>query len=203
MKRNLLILGATLLLLLTMATAQRRGGGAGMPAGQSGQHGAAGQHGQMGTGTGMGTGIGTHDQQRLRIHATDQQRQQLRDCTQSADQLRTRTRDMARQSKKSAITPEQAKQWREQLRHEVRVMNQNHEQFMAGLSQEQKAASQLTLQQMEQSRNRLLKASELLENELIAPELQSDRIREQARETERAAHQLRKHQTDLVAQLTQ
>lgn len=74
---------------------------------------------------------------------------------------------------------------------------------MAGLSQEQKAASQLTLQQMEQSRNRLLKASELLENELIAPELQSDRIREQARETERAVHQLRKYQTDLVAQLTQ
>lgn len=126
MKRNLLILGATLLLLLTMATAQRRGGGAGMPGGQSGQHGAAGQHGQMGTGTGMGT-VGTHDQQRLRIHATDQQRQQLRDCTQSADQLRTRTRDMTWQSKKSAITPEQAKQWREQLRNEVRVMNQNHE----------------------------------------------------------------------------
>lgn len=199
MKRKILILGSAMLLIVSISAAQRRGGNSGMGAGQQGQHGAPAQMGQRQQ---MGGAMGTRDQQGLRIHASDQQRKQLRDCSQSADRIRKRTRDMSRQSG-AALAPEQAKQWRAQLRNEVQAMNQQQEQLMAGLSEEQKAASRQTIQQMEQSRTQLRDLAEALDNELIAPELQQDRIREHARDTEHAAAQLKKHQNQLAAELNQ
>lgn len=187
-------LGATLLILITSSAAQRHGGNAGTP-GLSGQRAGSQQgQGQMGTG-------GARDEQRLRIHATDQQRQQLRDCTQSADRIRNRARDMARLSKNATITPKQAQQWREQLQNELQSITRNQEQLMAGLSEEQRIASQQNIEQMEQARTQLLRLAELLDDELIAPELQQNRIREQARDAERAADQLKNHQNELAAQL--
>lgn len=195
MKRKIFILGAALLLLVTVSAAQRRGN-AGMAGSQSGQHGATGKQGQRQ----MGSGLGTRDEQRLRIHATDQQRQQLRDCTKSADRIRTRAREITRQFRNASVTPAQAMQWREQLRNDLQAMNENYELFMNDLSEEQQLAAQQTIEQIEQSRTQLLEFAELLDNELIAPELQHDRIRDQAQDTERAADQLKKHQTELAVQ---
>jgi hypothetical protein len=200
MKYKFLVLGATIFLLIADSTAQRKGGGnAGPPAGQSRQQGAAGQQSQMGN----GAGSGMQDQQQLRLHASDQQRQQLRDCTQTADQVRNRTRDILRQSKNTGIATEQRKQWQEQLRNEIQTLNRNQEQLITGLSEEQRTISQKTIQQMETSRNRLLEVSEILGNALVAPELNQDRIQEQARATERAANELKKQQSQLAAQLNQ
>jgi hypothetical protein len=197
MKYKVLAIAIALLLLAATSVAQRRGSGnAGMQGAQSAQRGSGGQ--MRGSGSGMGSG----DQQRLRIHATDQQRLQLKSCTQSADRIRIRTRQMSRLNSGSPMTPEQARQFREQLRSEVQAMNQNHEQLMADLSEEQRLASRQTIAEMERSRTRLMNVSEMLDNELVAPELNQERIREQARETERAATQLKDRQSELSAQLS-
>jgi len=168
-----------------------------MGGGQSGHKGSAVQHGQAG----MGAGTEMREQQRARIHASDQQRQQLHDCNQAADRIRTQSRDMMRQSKNSTMTPTQVNQWREQLQNQIKEMNRNHEQLMSGLSEEQKNASRHAIQEIEQARAQLMQTTERLNNQLAAPELNRDRIGDEAHEAERAASQLKKRQSEFAAQL--
>lgn len=196
MKQKLLVLSVALLLLGSNAFAQRRGS-SGMQGGQSGQgqRGSGAQPGQ-GQPADSGSGTGGGDQQRIRIHATDRQQQQLKSCTQSTERIRTRTREMSRLGK-GTLTAEQAQVWREQIQNELQTMNQNYDDLMASLTEEQKSASQDKVKKVEESRSQLLEVADLLEDELIAPELDQNEVQEKARKTEKAAAKLKKTQTEL------
>lgn len=195
MKCRMLVLGAALL-LVTSSVAQRRGT-SGAPGGQSGTRASGSKI------DGSETGAGGGSQQQLRIDANATPRQQLKNCRKSADRIRTRSHEMSRLASGKRLTPDQAHQWREQIRSEVRTINQNQEQLMAELPEGQKLATQETAQQMEQSRSQLERLAELLDNELITEELDQEQVRERASETERAATQLKQSQAEFLKQLAQ
>jgi chromosome segregation ATPase len=160
------------------------GSQAGMQAGQRGNQGA-----------------GMQTRQRLRIHATDQQRAQYRTCTQSLDRLRTRIRDMNRIMNSAAFNKQQALQAREQLRNELRTMQQEHDRWVAGLDDEQKAAVSEQLQQMSRTRQPLEDWSEALGFELEQESVDSAAVRDQLRKLDKATRQLQQQQRDVASDL--
>lgn len=200
MRQRALVIFTMCFLLIGTVFAQRGAGAAGMQGTGQGQGTQQQNRGQMGSpGAGMGKqGSGMGTQSRMRVQATDQQRQRVKSCTQSTERIRQRTRQMSKAAKSGTITAEQAKLWQEELQNEIQLMNQEQEELMASLTEEQKTAAQNTLKEMDKSKIGLLKSVELLDNELIAPELNREKIRDRARETERAANELKKDQIDLA-----
>ncbi len=197
MRRGSIITVATLVFsLAAFGQGRPQGGGA---------HGTGGMGGQRSMGSQQGSMAGQQDrmrdQQQQRIHATTQQRQQIRDCTQSTSRLRKQVRDMSRLKAGGAVNAAQAKQWREQLRNEIRNMNQEQERMVSGLSPEQRAATQNQVQQMEQSRERLQKMSDSLGLALEEDAVSGDKVREQARDLQTELDRLRDQQRDFENQL--
>lgn len=202
MRRGSIITVATLVFsLAAFGQGRPQGGGARGTGGMGGQRGMGSQQGSMGQGSMAGQQDRMRDQQQQRIHATTQQRQQIRDCTQSTSRLRKQVRDMSRVKAGSNIGADQAKQWREQLRNEIRNMNQEQERLVSGLSPEQRAATQNQVQQMEQSRERLQKMSDALNLALEEDAVSGDKVREQARDMQTELDRLRDQQRDFENQL--
>jgi hypothetical protein len=146
-------------------------------------------------------GAGLQTRQRLRIHATDQQRAQYRTCAQSLDRVRSRIRDMNRIMKGSAFNKQQALQAREQLRQELRTLRQEHERWVAGLDDEQKAAVPEPLQQMSRTRQQLEDWSEALGFELEQESVDSTAVLDQLRKLDNATRQLQQQQRDVASDL--
>jgi hypothetical protein len=160
--------------------------GQGMQRGQSQAPGTAGQMGQQ-------------DRQRMRIHATQQQQQQYRTCTQSMDQVRSRVRAMARLTKGGKIDHGQMQQLRQQLRTELQTMQQEREQLTARFTNEQQAAVQNHVQEMNRSQTDLESYFEALGHELDQLSPNPDRVRDQVRNMDRASKELQQRQRDMAA----
>ncbi len=186
MRRKLLVVGFTLMVVGFMF-GQRRGSG--------GMQGQSAGRGAQSMGTGQQTQI--RDQQRLRLHTTDQQMQQSRTCTQSMERVRARLRTMSRISKTQAISSEQASQWREELRNDVQAMNQEQTRLMNGLSPEQQEAVRNRAQDMQTTREQFQQISEALEMELALESPAPAKVRQQAREMESAVNKIRTQQQQL------
>lgn len=191
MKTRVLVLGLSLL-LAGSAFAQRRG-----PGGMQGNP-SAGRGSQAGmSNRGTGQQMQMRDQQRMRIHASDQQLQQSRTCTQSMERVRTRLRTMARIKQSQPISSEQASQWREQLRNDVRTMNQEQSNLMNSLTPEQQDATRNRTQQMQMTRERLEKMSDALDMELALESPDPVKVRQQAHEMETTLNKVRTQQQQL------
>lgn len=141
------------------------------------------------------------DQQRLRIHATNQQRDQYRTCTQAADRVRTQTRQMAQAAKGGGYNNEDFRRQHAELREEVRLMQQNHERFMQGLSDAQRAELQSRIRSMNQARERLHTKLQAMDQELNQPTPDRQRLEKQSREMERAMKEWQKCYRQMGAEL--
>ena len=146
-------------------------------------------------------GRGTMDRDRIRIHATDQQRDQYRTCDQSMDRIRTRARDMAKASSSPGFNADQARQNRDQLRNELRVMEQEHERLMQGLNGEQKEAIAEHHRNMEQIHQRINTRLQEMDQELAQATPNGQRAAEQARAIEREMKQWQKQHREMGDEL--
>ncbi len=201
MFRKLIIpLGILVIFAGSLLYAQGRPGGGGQGPGQRGS-GLGGPQAGMRGGQRANQGAGLQTRQRLRIHATDQQRAQYRTCAQSLDRVRSRIRDMNRIMKGSAFNKQQALQAREQLRQELRTLRQEHERWVAGLDDEQKAAVPEPLQQMSRTRQQLEDWSEALGFELEQESVDSTAVLDQLRKLDNATRQLQQQQRDVASDL--
>ena len=189
MKRNLVALLAIILSLTPVAVVAQRGAGGG---GQRQGQGSAGAGGQRsGQGTMSQSRSRTQDQaqtmqrERLRKQATTQQRSQYRTCDQTMQQTRTMAGDMTRAAQGKAFNAEQARQQQQGLQEQVRVMQQNREQLMKGLSKDQQGAVQQRTRTLEQTHERIQNRLRNMEQELASSSPNQNRVAEEARLTER------------------
>lgn len=174
-RRRVLFVGATLLLASPAFATQGRPGGAGQ-----------GRQQRPTTGQRQGqttSGRGTMDRQRIR--ATDQQRDQLRDCTQTADRIREQARDMDRLTRSKTFEAAKARQQRDQIREQLRTMEQQHQQLMNGMSQEQQAALRNRVERMSQIRERVNNQLGRLNEELAKPDPNGKQVRKTAQQLEK------------------
>jgi hypothetical protein len=189
----------SLLILLCLAAvpvlAQRRGAG-GMQGGQ-GQAMTGMQRGQNQS-SGMSGQMGQQERQRMRIHATQPQQMQYRTCTQSMDRVRLQIRQMTRSTKGATIDRQQMQLLHQQLRNELQTMRHERERLVTGFDDEQKAAIQNRLQEMNHSQTDLDYLSDALGFELNQAELNSDKVREQVRNIDRSAKELQQQQRDMA-----
>jgi hypothetical protein len=136
-----------------------------------------GQHGRE---------MGIQQQRHQRVHATEQQHSQYRTCVHSAERVRSRAREMTEAAKGKAFNREQAHQFREHLRNEIQTMEQNHQQFVEGLSQEQRTHIRDRLREMDRTRERVNAHLQTIDQELRQGEFNGKRVANQAGEIEKA-----------------
>ncbi len=183
--------------VVPLLLAQGRGSG-GMQGGgrqsmqgmQRGQNQSPGMSGQM----------GQQDRQRMRIHATQQQQQQYRTFTQSMDRVRSRVREIARSTQRGNFDRSQMQQLRQQFRTELQTMQQGQEQLTAGFTNEQQAAVQNHVQEMNRSQANLESYFDALGYELDQVNPNPDRMRAQVRNMDRASKELQQQQRDMAAE---
>jgi len=206
MKRGFLALAVVVLLAASpVLYAQRGGGGGGQRGGGGGMQGqrptTVGQPQGGQQGQGQGQQQGTRDQQRQRIHATDQQRGQYNTCTQSAVRVRTQARDMAKAAKGGGVNNEQFRQEHAQLRNEIQTMQQEHDRFAQGLSEDQRASLQDRIRKMDQARDRVHTQSQQMDQEMTQANPDAKRIATQAREMEKAMKEWQKQYRGLGSEI--
>jgi len=141
----------------------------------------------------------TRQQQRsqLRSQATDQQRQQYRTCDQSMERIRTQARDMARMSNGTTFNADQARQQREQLRDQVRTMDQQHQRMMQGLDNRQLTAVEQRTRAMNQIQERINSRLQNMDQELAKSSPDRKIIAEQARNVEREMQRYQQQYRDM------
>ncbi len=140
------------------------------------------------------------DRDRQRIHATDQQRDQFRACTQSQDRVRTQARDMAGLAKRQGNSDEVRRQ-RDQLRTQVRVMQEEHQRLMQGLNSEQQEAARLQVREMQRVEERLQTRMMELDRAVDANPFNYRGVSDQAREVERAMKEWQKQHRKLGSEI--
>jgi hypothetical protein len=182
MLKKSLIYFSLLVLLLPLTFAQGRGGGggqgqgAGMSQGQG--HGQGASQGQYGT----QAGDTQRDQDRIRV--TSQQRDQIRTCDKLADGLRKGARTMSK-SGGSKFNAAEARQQQNQIRENLRTMQQEHERLMSGLDSSQQQALQERIRNMNQAREQMNVQMQDMDKELASPNPDAKRVTERAQEMER------------------
>ncbi len=177
-----------------------------MAQGRGGRGGGAGGQGGGGMGSGQQTVNQTRQkttsraQQRQRIHATDQQQAQLRDCTGAAERIRTQARDMSK-NKGAGFNAETARQQRDQLREQIRTMDQEHQRLMDGLSADQKTALQSRIQDMDQIRDRVRSHVEQMDGQLAEDEPNGKVVASHARQIEKNMKEWRSQYRKMSSQM--
>src|ERR1035437_733980 len=138
--RQILLIAAILLVPNLVLIAQHSGHGS---SGQGQQQGQS-QPGRATTGgqSSQSTAAQKREKQRnqLRSQATNEQREQYRTGNRSMERTRTQARDMVRMSNGTAFDADQVRQQRDQLRDQVRTMDQHNQRLIKGLDNQQQAA---------------------------------------------------------------
>jgi len=200
MSRGYMMVAGVLLLALSPVLWAQRGGGA-----RGG--GMGGPQGQRPTTMGQPQGsrgekVGLSEQQRQRIRANDQQRNQYRTSTQAANRVRTRAREMARAAKGSGFNSEAFRQLRAQLQNEISLWQQEHEQFMATLTEEQQSATQERDREMDKELEELNVWAEAMDEELKQESPDPKQLAKQAREVENATKNWQEQNRQLGSDLS-
>lgn len=195
MNRKLLILAVVMVIALPAAS-QRRGG-----AGQSGR-GAGPVQSQGGNAAGDAQQSRIRDLQRDRLHTqvSAQQRTQFQTCTQTMDRVRTHAQQMAKTGS-AAFNPDAARQQRDQLRSQMRTMQQEHENLMRGLGLEQQSAIQNRARNMQQTQERISLRLQQMDRELAKQDPNGDAVSAQARFIEREMNNWRNQYRDMGNEL--
>lgn len=177
MMRRTFVLAAILCMGISLGWAQGRGG-------QAPRKGAQAPQGQG------QRGAGTAERDRDRVRASQEQMDQVRACDRSAQEVRNRARRLAAGTSGSSFDADRTRREWDQLRERVRLMQQEHERLMAGLSDEQKQALQERVRVMNEARERVLAEMQRIDQELGRPQPDARQLAERAREMERAAREL-------------
>jgi dsDNA-specific endonuclease/ATPase MutS2 len=149
-----------------------------------------------------GEKVGLSEQQRQRIRASDQQRNQYRTSTQAANRVRTRAREMARAATGSGFNPEAFRQLRAQLQNEISLWQQEHEQFMATLTEEQQTATRERDREMDKEIEELNVWAEAMDEELKQESPDPKQLAKQAREIEKATKNWQEQNRQLGSDLS-
>lgn len=135
---------------------------------------------------------GMQQQDRQRTHTTTHDRTRYQNCLDAAAQARTQAQEIAKRAQGKSFDPDQARWQRDRLREHVRILEQEHERVMQGVTQEQRQRLEKRIQKMDQSRERIEAQLKAMDQELSGnPD--RNRIAEQARETERAIKEWQKN----------
>ena len=108
------------------------------------------------------------------------------------DRLRTQARDMVRASSGSSFNAGQTRQQRDQLREQLRTMEQQHESVMQGLNTQQRAAVEQQTRTMRQTQQRISNRLQNMDQELSKGSPDGKRVAEQARNVEREMNEYQK-----------
>ncbi len=188
MSKKSTIAFAVFLLLLSTAFAQGRGG-------RHGQQQTQGQGQKQGQGPGWRQGqgsaqSGSTQMEQKRIRATTHQRDQIRSCSKLADGIRKQARKMA-QTREGKFNADQALQQRNQIRDQIRSMDQEHERLMNGFDATQKQAWQEQIKNTAQLRQQLNAQMQQMDTEFNSANPDTKRVAERAREIEQTMNNLR------------
>lgn len=194
MLKRTLVIFPILLLMLSIAFPQGKGGGKG---GGSGQGQGQGQGRVMGQGQGGGQQTNAQMEQK-RIKATKQQRDQIRSCNMLADDVRKQARKMAKDSGKK-LNHGQLVQQQTHIRNQLRQIEQEQERLMNGLDKNQQQAWQEQIRNMNQLRQQMNVHQQQMDDELKGnPDAR--RVAERAREMERTMNEWKKQYGVLSSQ---
>jgi hypothetical protein len=80
----------------------------------------------------------------------------------------------------------------DQLRQEIRAMQQDRDRFMSSLTDEQRQMLQARIRRLDQSRDRLNERIRLLDEEIVKPDPDQKRLRDGSRDIEKAANEYQK-----------
>jgi hypothetical protein len=192
MVRKAFVLIATLLSATVIAFPQGRGGGQGGGNQQrSMQGGAQSGHGGMQTGTGQG------QMDRDRIRLNNQQRDQIRTCDRLADGVRKQARTMAKSSGNKADKG-QLLQERDQLRDQVRAMEQEHVRLMNNMDPTQQRQWQERLNAMNQYRDQVHNQLQQIDDTFQSADPDFKGAAKRAREMERIVSRWQKEYDGLL-----
>jgi chromosome segregation ATPase len=87
------------------------------------------------------------------------------------------------------------------LRNEIETLQQEHDRFMQGLSEEQRAALQERIRKMDQACDRIHTQSQQTDQEMSQANPEAQRIGAQAREMEKVANDWRKQYRSLGSEV--
>lgn len=192
------ILAAILILVLCPAGWAQRGGGA-----RAGAGGARGSQSTMGQARGpSGERGGLSQEQRQRIRATEPQRSQYRVAAQAANRVRTRARAMVRMAKAAAFSSQEFRPLCSQLQNEIQLMTEEHEEFMAGLTEEQRTATKGRDDEMDKELEELKIWGEAMDEELKQPDPNPKQLSKQARQIEKTVKEYQNDDHQLALDLS-
>ena len=177
-----------------IAETSRRGGGGLVQRGAATQRSQSTRRSQFGPGT--TNQFQQQRRQQLRSQVTNQQREQYRVGNQFMDRIRTQARDMERVSA-GTFNADQVRQQRDQLRDQVRTMEQQNQHLIQGLNSEQRAAVEQRTRNMNQIQKRINSRLQNVDQELAKPSPNRERIAEQARYVERETQQYQRQYRNL------
>lgn len=133
----------------------------------------------------------------LRSQATNGQREQYRTANRSMERIHTQARDMARKSTGTTFNADQARQQRDQLRDQVRTMDQQNRGLMQGLDNQQRAAIEQRTQTMNQLQELINSHLRSMDRELAKTSPDRKRIAELARNLERDTQRYQQQYRDM------
>ncbi|HWR13335.1 MAG TPA: hypothetical protein VN577_00795 [Terriglobales bacterium] len=175
----------------------------GRPGSGSGQGPGAGQmSGQQG-GRGTGQQQTVRDQQQTRVQslATQRQRTTARESVSATKQLRSQLRTMMKLGKGQQVGTEQAKQWREQVRAQLRLMQQQQQEMLTSLTPEQQAFVQDDIDQMNEDTAGMVEFVEALESVLDEKEIDEATLEQNAKKADNKAKKVESEQNQIMSEL--
>lgn len=192
------ILAAVLALVLNSAGWAQRAGGA-----RSGVGGARGPQSTGGQPRGPGgERSGLSGEQRQRLRATEAQRSHYRVAAEAASRVRTRARQMLRVAKAATASSQEFRLLCSQLRREILSLTEEHEQFLAGMTEEQRAATKERAGEMDKELEELKIWGEAMDEELKQPDPKPKELTKQARQVEKAAKKYQEENHQLAHDLS-
>lgn len=149
-------------------------------------------------GQGPVTRGGAESGARSQLRGNPQQQYRYRACLQALRQVRKRIRAMAQIVSTNIVDFEVARNIQEQLARDLQSAEQEQRSFSSSLTDEQKERYQDRLLEILKSQEDLEFLSDALGFELGQSTLESDRIKDRARELEETSRMLEKQQHDLA-----
>ena len=139
---------------------------------------------------------------RVRLEATQQQQQQVRTCTEAAEQVRRQAREIVKSARGTGPAGESPPQQHRLLQDRVRTMEQEHNRLMQSLNEQQRAQLQDRIRQMTAARNRVQSEMERLGPLMEGGDPDPARVRDHAREVERASKTWEKQYRRIESEMT-
>ena len=186
MSRALRVAVVVVILSVTVV-AQSRGGGGG---GAGGMRPGQGQQRGYGQGMGMGTGPGNSTQSQARTAQQDR----YRECSQATSRLRQTLRKLSRLQTGVALSADQARRYREQLRQQLQLLLQERTDWLNAFTEEQTTEAQPEIASSANEVQKLQDLVDIMDLELGEESANTEKVRENAAKAEAAVQRVEQEQ---------